>query len=131
MPDQGCDAHRAEICVALRPLLGVDDLVVGPSSADRHPDHVAVSTALRGAGAGIVHTIWEAPTWALVHGTAPAPTCTLELDEAAWHAKQHAIAAYRSQLQPLGPDTADGPVVHPSELTVMLRRREEFLAVEI
>ena len=71
-------------------------------------------------------TLWFAPTWALVHGTVDPPTTTLELDDDAWAAKQHAVRAYRSQLEPLGPDPVDGPVVHADELAVMLTRIEQF-----
>src|SRR5688500_11707922 len=42
----------------------------GAVPRDRHPDHVAVSGATRCAAARVVSTLWTAPTWALVHGTA-------------------------------------------------------------
>ncbi len=61
-----------------------------------------------------------------MHGTAEPPTTILELDDVAWAAKQHAVAAYRSQLEALGPDPEDGPVVHPHEIAVLLTRREQF-----
>ena len=125
-PDQGCRGASDDIAAALAGLLRHGDTVIGPSRADRHPDHVAVADALRRAAAGVVGTVWEAPTWALVHRTADPPTATLELDEVSWLAKQHAVAAYRSQLDALGPGPEDGPVVHPDELAVMLTRREQF-----
>ena len=130
-PDQGCRDEEAEIAAALAALLRRGDTVVGTSIADCHPDHIAVAAALRRAAVGAVDTVWEAPTWALVHGTQPAPTWSLALDEGEWAAKRDAVAAYVSQLVPLGPDPSDGPVVHPDELSTMLCRREQFLAVEV
>jgi LmbE family N-acetylglucosaminyl deacetylase len=130
-PDQGCRDGRDEIAASLAGLVRRGDIVVGPSPADRHPDHVAVAVAVRIAAAGAVGTVWEAPTWALVHGTQPPASCTLALDGAEWAAKRHAMDAYVSQLVALGPDPADGPVVHPGELATMLRPSEEFLAVEV
>jgi LmbE family N-acetylglucosaminyl deacetylase len=130
-PDQGCRAETTELAASLAGILHRGDVVVGPSRGDRHPDHVAVGDALLGAARGVVGSIWEAPTWALVHGTWSRASFVLALDAAAWAAKRDAVAAYVSQLAPLGPDPADGPVVHPGELATMLRRREEFLAVEV
>jgi len=130
-PDQGCRGQGAELAASLAGILRRGDTVVGPSRDDRHPDHVAVAEALIGAAAGAVSTVWEAPRWALVHGTRPPASFTLGLDAAAWTAKREAMAAYASQLVPLGPDPADGPVVHPDELATMLRPCEEFLAVEV
>jgi LmbE family N-acetylglucosaminyl deacetylase len=130
-PDQGCLTHGVEITAALAGLLRRGDTVIAPSRHDRHPDHVAVAEAVRGAARGVVGIVWEAPTWALVHGTRSPATCALALDADGWAAKQHAMAAYVSQLVPLGPEPADGPVVHPHELATMLRPCEEFLAVEV
>jgi len=130
-PDQGCATHVPEIAGALAPLLRRGDTLIGPSAADRHPDHVAVSTALRDAARGLAGVIWEVPTWALVHRTAPRPTVGVLLDDEEWAAKRDAVAAYSSQLVPLGPDPVDGPVVHPHELTAMLRRLEGLFAVSV
>ena len=125
-PDGGCAEHVDDIADAIAALLRTGDLVVGPSSADGHRDVVGVAVATSIAAPPVVDDWWEAPTWALVHGTAAAPVSTLALDEMAWAAKQHAMAAYRSQLVPLGPVADDGPVVHPHELELMLRPTEQF-----
>jgi LmbE family N-acetylglucosaminyl deacetylase len=129
-PDQGCAEHVAALAQAIGDLLGPGDVVVGPSGRDRHPDHVATAAAVRAATGrcGDAFTVVEAPTWALVHGTADPPTSSWRLDDPAWAAKRHAVAAYRSQLEALGPEEADGPVVHPHELDVMLTRTEQFVA---
>lgn len=129
VPDQGCGEDLDELSAAIAAVLRADDLVVTVSSADRHPDHTATAAATRRAARGLVDIIFEAPTWALVHRTAPPATCTLTLDEADWDAKRRAARAYRSQLEPLGPSPLDGPVVHPHELALMLRPCEEFRAV--
>jgi LmbE family N-acetylglucosaminyl deacetylase len=130
-PDQGCAGEVREVAASIATILRRGDVVVGPCRGDRHPDHVAVADALRDAAGGVVRTVWEAPTWALVHGTWPGASFALELPPASWTAKRRAVAAYGSQLTALGPDPVDGPVVHPHELATMLRRREEFLAVEV
>jgi LmbE family N-acetylglucosaminyl deacetylase len=130
-PDQGCADRVADIATALHAIVEASDVVVVPSRHDRHPDHVAVSLAARCAADGSAATWCEAPTWALVHGTADPPTTTLELDTVSWAAKQHAVAAYRSQLEALGPDPEDGPVVHPHELAVLVTRREQFHATAV
>ena len=128
-PDQGCSARRREITRALRQVLTTTDVVVGPAIEDRHPDHVAVARALRAAGAGIVAAVWESPTWALVHGTAPPPSTVLTLGRQTWLAKQRAVQQYGSQLAALGPAHVDGPVVHPHELAAMVRPSEQFAQV--
>ncbi len=107
IPDQGCADRVGAIAVAIRDIIEPGDVVVTPSRHDRHPDHVAVARATRCAGASTGMAVWEAPTWALVHGTAAAPTATLQLDDVTWLAKQHAVAAYRSQLDALGPEPDD------------------------
>lgn len=127
--DFGCVRFVTEIARRLRSLLRPDDTLIGPTANDRHPDHVAVAQAVAIAGSGTrVAQRWEAPTWALVHETAVAPDRRFVLDPAAWAAKRHAMTAYRSQLEGLGPDATDGPVVHPDELAVMLRPVEAFCA---
>lgn len=130
-PDRHCADAVDDIAADLLAVVRSGDLVVGPSTQDRHPDHVAVAAATRAAAVDVVDTVWEAPTWALVHGTAESPTAALELDDDAWLAKQHAVAAFRSQLEPFGIDRTDGPVVHPHELATMLTRCEGFLAVPV
>ena len=112
VPDRSCAGEVDAIAAALSAVLRDRDLVVGPSCGDRHPDHVAVAAAVSIAAPPVADDWWEAPTWALVHGTAAVPVSVLALDEMAWAAKQHAMAAYRSQLAPLGP----GPTTAPSSI---------------
>jgi LmbE family N-acetylglucosaminyl deacetylase len=129
VPDQRCGRDLDGLSAAIAAVLRAGDLVVTVSSADRHPDHTATATATRRGARGLVDAIFEAPTWALVHGSAPPATCTLTMDGPDWDAKRWAARAYRSQLEPLGPSPLDGPVVHPHELALMLRPCEEFRAV--
>lgn len=126
--DFACARFVPEIARDLRALLRGEDTVIGPTTTDRHPDHVAVAEAAVIAGSGSGVERWEAPTWALVRQTAEAPDRSLALDASAWAAKRHAVAAYRSQLKPLGPAPGDGPVVQPQELAAMLRPIETFCA---
>jgi LmbE family N-acetylglucosaminyl deacetylase len=126
-PDGACTDRVPAITAAVGAVLRPGDAVVGPALEDPHPDHIAVASALRRVAGGA--SIWEAPTWALVHRTAPSPTCVLVLDDGEMAAKRHAVRAYRSQLEPLGPDPLDGPVVHPHELAAMLAGDEQFRAV--
>lgn len=125
--DFACARVVPEVARRLRALLRAEDTVIGPAMTDCHPDHVAVAEAVAVASSGNHNVeLWEAPTWALVHETAEEPDRTLTLDAPAWEAKGHAMAAYRSQLESLGPDPGDGPVVHPHELAAMLRPVEVF-----
>jgi len=124
--DQGCAASISQLVGDLRRVLTDDDVVVGPALEDRHPDHVAVAMALRDVVAVDGGVLWEAPTWALVHGSAPPADAVLTFGPDTWERKKRAMAAYRSQLVALGPDRADGPVVHPHELRQMLRPCEQF-----
>ncbi|MBA3289701.1 MAG: PIG-L family deacetylase [Acidimicrobiia bacterium] len=126
VPDGDCASSVEDIATVLRGQLRPSDAVVGPAAEDRHPDHVAVARAMRMASGG--RRWWEAPTWALVHGTDPPPTCQLDLGRETWRAKIHAMAAFESQLVALGPDECDGPVVHAHELRAMLRPVETFAA---
>lgn len=103
LPDQGLTALLIEgdaLEQALR--IGIDAFaptwVVGPSRADRHPDHSAVAVALEriawriGAPAA---SQWLA---AVVHGHATAADVRLVLDGAALQRKRAALAAHRTQL---------------------------------
>lgn len=128
-PDQGCGRVGDLIARSLAEVLRAGDLIVTSCRFDRHPDHVATAEATAAAATEVTAAVWEAPTWALVHGCAPDPTVTLRLDDEAWATKCHAIESYRSQLVALGPSTDDGPVVHPHELAVLSRRDESFIAV--
>lgn len=129
LADQHVGEHLDDAVAGLRSLLRPGDLVVTVSVADRHPDHVATAAATRRAAHGLVDVALEAPTWALVHGTAPRPSRVLRLSAEEWVAKRAAVRAFRSQLEPLGPSSLDGPVVHPHELAQMLRPHEQFTAV--
>ncbi|MET0461176.1 MAG: PIG-L family deacetylase, partial [Ilumatobacteraceae bacterium] len=60
-PDRGCAEMVPAIAGALADVLRPDDLVVGPSSGDRHPDHVAVADAVAIAAPPVVDDWWEAP----------------------------------------------------------------------
>ena len=128
--DFECRRHVPEIGRRLGALLRTSDTLIGPTTADAHPDHVAVARAAAGACSRARAERWEAPTWALVHETAPEPDRTLALDALAWSAKRHAVAAFRSQLEPLGPDSGDGPVVEPHQLAAMLRPIEVFSVIQ-
>ena len=129
--DHACAGDERAIARRLRSVVRASDTLVGPTEHDRHPDHVAVAAAVAlVAFRGGLAECWQAPTWALVHRTFPAVTRALTLGDASLSAKRRAVGAYRSQLDCLGTESCDGPVVHPHELEAMLGSVERFRDVE-
>ena len=98
---------------------------------DGHPDHDAVGraavAACRRTGARLIeYPVWawdRCPTGAFPWARARRVPLGSEVDAA----KRAAAAAFTSQLAPLGPEPADGPVVRPESLAQMLRPYEVVL----
>jgi LmbE family N-acetylglucosaminyl deacetylase len=93
-----------------------------PWRADRHPDHEATGHAAAVACAILGVPLLEYPVWAW-HWARPRSsdlpwhrTRRVPLTLAARHAKQRAIEAYASQLQPLSASPGDETVVPPPVL---------------
>lgn len=121
LPDGGADI--LEDAVAALPLTGT---VLAPWIGDGHPDHEAVGRGCRRTGA----TVLEFPVWAWHWATPDDPRVPwsrarrVTLTPAAQAAKATAIAAFRSQLRPLGPRPEDAPVLTPATMARFARPYE-------
>lgn len=95
---------------------------LAPWERDGHPDHDAVGRAARRACRALAVPLLEYPVWAW-HWASP------DGDELPWRrarrfvldgetqaAKRRAIAAYRSQVEPLGPGIGDEAILPPAVL---------------
>lgn len=115
LPDGHLAEHEGRLADLLAERCGPDTLLVAPWTADGHPDHDALGRAAVVAAASTGATPahyplwlwhWGGPDdldWSWVHVVEPT------LDDLA--RKERALAAHRSQTEPLGPQPGDGPVV--------------------
>ena len=95
--------------------LDADTIVFAPWTGDGHPDHErlgeAAATAVQLAGA----RVWFYPIWlwhwAEESGLPWDRAVTYSPTAAALHAKEAAIRCHRSQVEPLGQDEGDAPVL--------------------
>jgi hypothetical protein len=77
-----------------------------------------VAEVVRSVAARAACEWWEVPIWGRVHGVTE-PHDVLDLG-AFTSTKRSAVACFASQLRPIGPGPADGPVLHPEELAAMV-----------
>jgi len=107
--------------------------LVAPWRQDGHPDHEAAGRAAAAVAARLGIRLLEYPIWAWEwadseSGVLPADQLVgLELDAAERLAKQRAIAAHRSQLEPLSDRPGDEPVLPGHVLAHFERDVEVFL----
>lgn len=122
LPDGDLAAHEAELAEGIRQRCGRGTTVLVPSGNDGHPDHEAAFRAGRAAAAAAGADLWQVPIWAKVRRPDPQPGRLSALRLSPWMAlaKAEAIAAFASQVEPLGALPEDGPVVHADELAHML-----------
>jgi LmbE family N-acetylglucosaminyl deacetylase len=118
LPDAGVAGHEQNLAIALGECLDGATTLIVPWRHDGHPDHEAVARAGLDAARARSAGCLEVPIWARVRGKAFRPDYALELHEFRC-AKRAAAQAFDSQIRPLGPDAADGPVVHPHELEAL------------
>ncbi len=124
------DALTAEVAAALDGARA--PLVVAPWRGDGHPDHEAAGAAAARAAARHGAGLLEYPVW-LWHwgGEDDVPwdrAVRVDLDPDARRAKTAAIAAHRSQTEPLSDRPGDEPVLLPRTLEHFARAFEVFLA---
>ncbi|WP_424188129.1 PIG-L deacetylase family protein [Actinokineospora sp. G85] len=124
MPDGGIDED--ELAERLTDLVPDDAWCVATWRGDGHPDHEAVGRA----AARVSTRLLEYPVWAW-HWSRPddhrVPWSTalrLDLPPAVAEAKRRAARAYASQVEPLGPDPADAPILPPPVLARLTRGYE-------
>jgi LmbE family N-acetylglucosaminyl deacetylase/SAM-dependent methyltransferase len=132
LPDGGLDGHEDRLADLLADRCRTDTLLLAPWSADGHPDHDAAgraaSTAAQRTGAAVCHYPiwlwhWGSPDdlpWPQVHLVEPS------VDDL--RCKEDALAAHRSQSEPLGPARGDEPVVTAPVLRRARRLVETLIA---
>jgi LmbE family N-acetylglucosaminyl deacetylase len=136
VPDGRVTEREAWLVATLGAMLSgpiATRLCIAPFPGDGHPDHEACGRAAIAAAAGHGVPLVTYPVWAW-HWARPGDGClpldgarVFPLDGAQRTRKAAAIAAHRSQLRPLGPDPADGPVLTERVLAHFARPYEVFL----
>lgn len=132
LPDGGVNEHEPQLAAALLQRLGPGDLVVTPWRHDGHPDHEAAGAAAALAASSADATLLEFPIWTW-HWSHPRDIddhldrlAVLLLDRSDLAAKQHAINAFTSQIQPLGVHPGDEAIL-PPDVLAHFRRPVEVL----
>lgn len=132
LPDGGRESLERPVLEALR--LAPGDWVLGPWAGDGHPDHEAVGRACAAAAARDGARLLAYPVWAW-HWSNPQDEDVpwdrahrVELPGAVQARKARAVAAFRTQVEPLGPSPADAPVLPPYVLQRFARPYEVVLA---
>lgn len=132
LPDGGRESLEAPVLQALRLTPG--DWVLGPWAGDGHPDHEAVGRACAAAAVRDGARLLAYPVWAW-HWSQPDDEDVpwhqahlVELTDAVQARKARAVAAFRTQVEPLGPRPADAPVLPPHVLQRFARPYEVVLA---
>jgi LmbE family N-acetylglucosaminyl deacetylase len=120
LPDGTVAREEDHLSEVLAAHLGAQPLLLAPWEHDGHPDHDASGRAALRAAASTGSRCWRYPVWAW-HWAEPAllaehwvAPVRVDLAAEATAAKRAAVAAYRSQTLPLGPDPADAAVVPPA-----------------
>jgi LmbE family N-acetylglucosaminyl deacetylase len=129
-PDSGLKENYVGLVTAVRALHLPGDVWLAPFRDDGHPDHEACGHA----AAEVTDDLVELPIWAW-HASTPddnslpwhrARAVSLPPDVMA--RKAAAIAEFRTQVRPIGPGAADGPVLPARVLDHFLRDIEVVLA---
>ena len=132
LPDGAVADHEDRLTEVLTDRLDAHAMVLATWRADGHPDHEAAGRAAAAAATASGARLVEYPVWAWswAHpGDARLPwasASTVRLDPEARRAKHHAIRAFFTQIEPLGPAAADGPVL-PETVLAHHRRPYEVL----
>ncbi len=115
LPDGGLADAQPKLTDALRPLVAEADLVLAPFESDGHPDHDAVGAAAVEL-CGDHTVLWRFPIWTWAW-TQPAEQVwlprvrRLACSSTARVRKRQAIAAFKTQVEPLSDHPADAAVV--------------------
>jgi LmbE family N-acetylglucosaminyl deacetylase len=133
LPDGDVSSRRRDLDVALRDVLLPDDLCVAPWRLDGHPDHdvcgESALNAARAVGARSLSFLVWTWHWADPHGAdVPWHRCRqLNLNRRAQARKRWSTLAFTSQIEPLGPDEADAPILPAPLLRRYWRPFEVFV----
>ncbi|GAA1749327.1 PIG-L family deacetylase [Aeromicrobium alkaliterrae] len=132
LPDGGLTAARDELRALLQPMVGAADLVLAPFEADGHPDHdalgeVAVELCADGP------TLWRFPIWTWVWTRPDAQEWLPSARRLAFGAdaerrKCAALAAFATQVSPVGDAAADAAIVEEALLRHAIEAPEVVIA---
>lgn len=131
LPDGSVADHLDQLTEQVAAEIEPGTMVVSTWQHDGHPDHEAVASACAAAcqARGVRHL--QAPLWAWAwQGPESLPwdqALRHDLSAAAVVAKELAIRAHRSQVEPLSEHPADAAVVSPEVLRHFLRQFEIYL----
>ena len=113
LPDGNLGERYADLARYVRAVHRPGDLWIAPFRGDGHPDHEACGRAAAEVGDDLV----EMPIWAW-HWAGPGDSRipwerarTVALPADVMESKAAAIAEFRTQVESIGPDLADGPVL--------------------
>lgn len=133
-PDGRIDQNT--LTEALVPLLSPGRWCFATWRGDGHPDHEAVGRAAADACAQVGAVLVEYPIW-MWHWATPddprVPWATarrVDLGEPGRARKNEALAAFRSQIEPLGPAAGDAAILPPHVLARFRRPFETVLVSE-
>jgi len=133
LPDGGLDGLVEEVTRALVDLVGDgrDCVLVSPWRNDGHPDHEAAGRAAAAAARRTGEDLWEYSVW-FWHWSRPdqAPwnlVRPFELERASESAKSKAIAAHRTQVEPLSGLEGDETLLSSELLEHFLSGPEHFV----
>jgi LmbE family N-acetylglucosaminyl deacetylase len=124
LPDSALASARDRLSIALSRIVSAEDLLVAPWSQDGHPDH----EALGAEACRLSPLTWQYPIW-MWHWATPnddrVPWQRFRSTEVADLAtKEAAISMFRSQIEPIGPASADAAVLPPEVLARFVRPHE-------
>jgi LmbE family N-acetylglucosaminyl deacetylase len=130
LPDGGLTDHEADLVRRLRAVVDPGELVLAPYRGDGHPDHEACGRAARAVAEHVLeYPVW---TWSWAGpGDDRVPwrsALRVDLPGEARAAKAAAVGCFRSQVEPIGPSPADGPVLPASFLAHFARDFEVLLS---
>ncbi|HST47397.1 PIG-L family deacetylase [Jatrophihabitans sp.] len=137
LPDGRLTEHGDDIAAGLTLVLGPDTdcWLLSTWRSDGHPDHTACGLAAQQVAAARTRTRWwEYPVW-LWHAGDPVAlrdqlardVRRFSLDPVDRQARTQALAAYRSQVEPLSVASGDEAVLPPAVLAHADRDRELLL----
>ena len=129
LPDGGLAERQDDLERRLRCVTGPEDVMIAPWSGDAHPDHEACGRA----AAAVATTVLEYPVWAW-HWARPGDERVpwerarrVDLPVEVRARKAAAVGCFASQVRPIGPEPADGPVLSPGMLAHFARDHEVVL----
>ncbi len=133
LPDGRVAEHRDSLREALVHLVSSEVLVVSTWERDGHPDHEAVAQEAAAVARSVGARHLQAPIWLWHWGRDDdvpwSEALRLDLEVEEQRAKHAALAAHRSQHEPLSDRAGDEAILSPTMLDHFRRGFETYLEV--